>query len=1270
MDEIAATQIVPFVGLRPFDTGDAAWFCGRDREIAALTLQLRASRFTAVVGPSGSGKSSLVRAGVMPELEADGWLSMIAKPGSAPLRRLARALAAAAPEDRLGETRRNRFENMLRASAFGLSEIAQILKPTAPNLLLVIDQFEELFRYGDEATGAAKAGMREEARAFIELLLTATGSGDAGVHVCVTMRSDFFGNCSAYPGLALAVSGSQFLVPLPGRAQLEEVIRKPVAQACACVEEELVQRLLVDVEEEVDQLPLLQHTLRRLWDSAGTSRVLRSEDYVQVGRISGSIDHQAETVRNRLTKAGPIEAAILERVMKALTELNDHDLATRRPQVRGALLALVDPAITANSEAAKVSLDRVLAALSSEETSFLQIGEDSDPEVDIGHEALIRGWKRLSGDAGNFASGWLREERDDGERWRGYVRRAQEGPLLWFRECLRLSNWQRRGYLGKAWSARYGDRWADVIRLKRRSLQRSLGVSGLVVILFLIVGMWGHSMLRERQHALEEALRNSRLGSLSLAAQAHEAVQAGNARLAALLARAALLEAPNSDDPHYVAAAEAVLADALRHPIEYMRLLHSNGVNSAAFSADGTRIVSASNDATVRQWDAATGQPIGKPLVGHESGVLSAAFSPDGTRIVSASMDKTLRLWDAATGKPIGMPLEGHGDAVTSAAFSPDGTRIVSTSIDKTLRLWDAATGQPIGEALIGHGDAVLSAAFSPDGTRIVSASMDRTLRLWDAATGKPLRGPLIGHDGGVESVAFSPDGTRIVSASDDMTLRLWNATTGQPIGGPLMGHSANVNSAVFSPDGQRVVSASRDKTVRLWNAATGKPLGEPFTGHTDAVETVAFAPNGKDIVSASDDKTIRIWDTSTDLPIADLLIGHDSGVRSAAFSPDGTRIVSTSTDKTLRLWDAATGKPIGEPLTGHESGVLGAVFSPDGTRIVSTSWDKTLRLWDGATGKPLGAPLTGHTDVIIEVAFSPDSQKILSASWDKTLRLWDAATGQPIGAPLVGHAAHVTSAAFSPDGKSIVSASGDHTVRRWDAATGQPIGEPLIGHEDDVRSAAFSPDGRRIVSTSWDKTLRLWDAATGKPIGKPLEGHGDAVLSAAFSHDGTRIVSRSLDRTLRLWDAATGQPIGEPLTGHTATIVSAAFSPDDRLIVSVSADKTLRLWNAATGQPIGEPLTGHTDAVNSAAFSPDGKSIVSASEDRTLRQWPTGWAYRPQAHRPLADLIADCDRLCQLDEDERKANGLFDPRFPPHDRAQTTDQQPSCGHSLAKTAE
>ena len=322
--------------------------------------------------------------------QRDGWREIVTKPGSAPLDRLARALASANPEQRLGEARRFRFDATLRASAFGLADIAEVIEHDAPRVLLVVDQFEELFRYGDEASGITKAGMREEGHAFVELLLAAAHRSNGRLHVCVTMRSDFFGACSAYEGLAEAVSNPQFLVPLPARAQLEEAIRKPVGKAYAVIEEALVQRLLVDVEEETDQLPLLQHTLRRLWELAyGEPRTMRDGDYVTVGRIGGSIDRKAEGVREALEKANPIDITTLERVMKALTDLDVRDRATRRPQKQSELIDLLQCTGFVDRGAAEASLKRVLTALSAEDAGFVQFSDDNDPELDIGHEALL-----------------------------------------------------------------------------------------------------------------------------------------------------------------------------------------------------------------------------------------------------------------------------------------------------------------------------------------------------------------------------------------------------------------------------------------------------------------------------------------------------------------------------------------------------------------------------------------------------------------------------------------------------------------------------------------------------------------------------------------------------------------------------------------------------------------------------------------------------------------------------------------------------------------
>ncbi|MGQ0626647.1 MAG: protein kinase domain-containing protein, partial [Phycisphaerales bacterium] len=442
-------------------------------------------------------------------------------------------------------------------------------------------------------------------------------------------------------------------------------------------------------------------------------------------------------------------------------------------------------------------------------------------------------------------------------------------------------------------------------------------------------------------------------------------------------------------------------------------------------------------------------------LKGHNDRVFSAAFSPDGTRLVTASGDKTVRVWDTSTGSSLA-ELKGHSDTVFSAAFSPDGTRIVTASGDKTARVWNATTGSSLAE-LRGHTDVVSSAAFSPDGMRIVTASGDMTARIWDAATGR-VQAELKGHSGAVFHVAFSPDGTRIVTASNDSTAREWDTATGRVLT-ELKGHTAQVFSAVFSHDGTRIVTASGDKTARVWDAATGRVQAE-LRGHTNTVFSVAFGPDGTRIVTASADFTTRVWNATTGSSLAELT-GHTGVVFSAAFSPDGRWIVTASDDKIARVWDAAMESSVAE-LKGSAGVMRSAAFSPEGRWIVTASDDKIARVWDAATGSAL-AELTGHTSRVFSAAFSPDGTRLVTASGDKTARVWDAATELSV-AELKGHTSEVRSAAFSPDGTRIVTASLDNTARVWDAATGAGLAE-LKGHMGEVTCAAFSADGTRIVT-------------------------------------------------------------------------------------------------------------------------------------------------------------------------------------------------------------
>jgi eukaryotic-like serine/threonine-protein kinase len=574
-------------------------------------------------------------------------------------------------------------------------------------------------------------------------------------------------------------------------------------------------------------------------------------------------------------------------------------------------------------------------------------------------------------------------------------------------------------------------------------------------------------------------------------------------------------------------------------------------------------------------------------LAGHGAPLYTAAYSPDGTHIVTASVDKSARIWDVRTGIQVAVLL-GHTERVTSAVYSPDGTRIITASFDKSMRIWDARTGAQLA-VLSNSGDRVYKATYSPDGTRIVTASPDKSARIFNASTGAELA-VLAGHLDRVTYVAYSPDGTRIVTSSFDKTARIWDSHTGKQLV-MLSGHIDRLFLAEFSPDGTRIVTASFDKTARIWDARTGAQLLVLAT-LPGAIYSARYSPDGTRIVTASDDKTARIWDATTGTLLA-VLSGHVDTIQSAAFSPDGKHIVTASSDRTARIWGSRTTAWLGQ-LSGHEGTVKAAAFSPDGSRIVTGSFDKTVRLWDAKSDAQL-ALLAGHADAVLFVGYSPDGTRILSASLDKTGRVWDAHTGAQLG--IISSASSM--AVYSPDGSRILTVA-DKSAKIWDARTNTLLAV-LSGHENNVGSGVYSPDGSRIVTASQDKTARIWDARSGTQL-MVLLGHDNMIYTAAYSPDGTRIVTASHDATVRIWDANSGEQLSL-LSGHHGPVDSAVYSPDGRFILSASDDKTARIWNASTGVQLAV-LAGHSEDLASAAYSPDGQRIVTTSEDRTAQIW------------------------------------------------------------------
>ncbi len=1289
----------PYKGLRAFTGDDTGDFFGRERLIGELTDALRditrpgdSPRFLAVViGPSGSGKSSVVMAGLLPHLQrgglpgSEGWVYLPPiVPGAHPLESLALTLA-----DMLPQRGPSALADELKDDAGrGLHLLArQISGRSERRVVLLVDQFEELFTLTVDET---------ERRRFIDLLVTAVTEPRGALLAILTLRADFYDRPLNYPGLGALLEGrSKAVLPME-IDDLRAVIEKPAAltDVHLTFEDGLVGDLLFEVRGEAAALPLLQFTLDQLFERREGLRLTRHA-YQAIGGVRGALAKHAENTFGALpteTHRQLARALFLRLIEPGTTEQN-----TTRRRAASTEITLPDPTQTRIYESvARAFIDARLLTTG-------KVGEVTT--IEVSHEALIREWGRLGE--------WLTEARDDihlqkaistdAAAWTARGRDPVDDGLYRGLVLVNAQDWAARNISSAeeiAFIETSAERQVEVLALEERRKQelievaeqaraaehaakiahdeslitaeranqaegratlarRTAAIAGVVAAAFIVVAAIAYF---SAQYSVADAnktltpIPQTISAALQLVATANQGATsaAGQVAVANQGATSAAGQVADANQGATSAAKQVAVVNATLTPAFKTQVAISTSIidsqarndalhwaaqagdlgSKTDFTSRTEAILlsiralrqSDSPDAEASLYKALNGHNVPELLTDGPNRINAVAFSPDGRRMLTGSDDGLARLWDVDTAQILRV-FRGHTGSVRSVAFSPDGKFVLTGSADTTAMLWKIDTGRPV-QVFAGHTDWVRSVAFSPDGKSVLTGSDDNTAQLWDANNGD-IKQIFKGHTDSVTSVTFSPDGRYILTGSGDKTAQLWDVSSGLSLR-TFRGHTSSIYGVAFSPDGRYVLAGGYDGTARLWDSASTDLLRLYDVGRS--VLSVAFSPDGKSVLTGSGGGAVQLWDVNT-AQSQQIFQGHNSDVNSVAFSPDGRYILTGSSDYTARLWDAsAAGR--GQNLrtySGHTDFVRSVAFSPDGRYALVGGDNYAAQLWDMRTRQLLRL-LVGHTSDVTSVAFSPDGHYALTGSDDKTARLWDVNSGQSVRT-FIGHTKSVSSVTFSPDGKSVLTGSDDKTARLWDVVSGQLV-QIFRGHEQAVSSVAFSPNGESVLTGSYDDTARIWDTLSGKPL--KIFSDLFAVVSVAFAPDGKSIVMGGGISQKRgsasIWDIDSEQR-RQIFDGYDDLVISVSFAPDGKSILIASADGTVELRDVSSGRTL--RIFNVNSYISSASLSPDGRYILTGGDDGTAGLWPLD--YR--------DVVADACRWLPRDFtlDERQTFGVHD---------------------------
>ncbi len=1200
----------PYKGLKAFDEADSGDFFGREELTERLVERLLpqgaaavGERLLVIVGPSGSGKSSVVKAGLIPALRrgaipandavtsSTDWFYTEMVPGNHPMEEMEAALLRVAvnpPESLLHQLHEDE-RGLLRA-------IKRVLPDDNSQLVIVIDQFEEVFTLTEDD---------ELRQHFLNSLMEAANEPRSRLHLILTLRADFYDRPLSYYEFGEMVrQHTEVVLPLSAR-ELENAIVLPARQIGVMLEAGLATAIADDVREQPGALPLLQYALTQLFEQRDGSRLTLAA-YEEIGGAMGALARRAEEIYQGLSA---IEQQSAQQMFLRMVTLGEGQEDTRRRILRTELRDLGDDE----------AMIRVIDTFGGQRLlTFDNDPQTREPTLEVAHEALIREWKRLRDwlDAAredlrtqrrlNLATAeWLAHSRDDsflasGSRLEQFAA-LRDTPFV-------AMNQQEAAYVRESLEQHDAALEAEQARVAREEALEERAQQRMRLLLMVVsvaaVVATGLAILS---------------GALFQRARAQQALAENNAVLAANNAQEAQERASEAEAVALAASSLNLLDEFF--PTEALKL----SLEANRQRGELTPVKRALAEAAYAPGEIAQLNPL------EDASLLSVDFNGDGSVVVAGAANGKLLIIDPNTNSVI-HDIDAHtqmnndnrgvGTPVYAVVASPTAALVASSSTDGVIRIWDVNEGVLVRE-LEGHTLQVNQMAFSPDGRLLLSGSSAAELFLWDVATGRLMQ-QLAGNTGRVLSVDFSGDGQRVIASVADpvedvevlppRAARVWDVETGELVATLQAENTGWLRAAALSPDGSTAAVASYDPnefggTIRLWNVDQSEVIHHLY-GHTDVITTLDYAPDGRSVLSGGWDQTVRRWDVATGAQIQ-RFDSHADRVLDVVFSPDGLHALTTSgndsdtfTDNRVFLTALERRDRI-YTLEGHEDWLWTAVYSPDGSIIATGSGklnfadgDNSVRLWDAATGAPI-ALFEGHADTVAGAAFNPDGTLLATASYDDTVIVWDVATGD-IVRQLTGHEGNVNGVDFSPDGSLLATGSSDGTLRLWDAATGE-VQQVIEGaHEGRAFRVKFSPDGTKLVSGGSDSLVVIWDAATGESL-HSMSGHSGWVNGVNFSQDGQFAISAA-DDDLIIWDVERGNEVRR-LVGHEGFVYGATFSPDDRYVISGASDTSVRLWEADTGEEI-RRFDGHTNWVLDVVFSPDGTQAVSAAEDNTARVW------------------------------------------------------------------